>query len=373
MRGLLLGVVLTCAMVVSSTAQIKFADYNSSARKKAKSEDKLILIEFTASWCGPCKMMKRDVFSDKEVGDFYNKNFVCTQVDVDNDSDGVSSEYGISGIPAFVFVDSEGELVYKFSGYHEKDRFMERGDEVLRMGGEGLTTMEKLNLCIEDGDIYCSALDDFINSSDWKTEEGAETILLFAMEGNENALNHYERNASTYQGLLGDETIQDFKAYLAIMDVEEELNIAFEKGSDPDWKTVEQAFRNRLGNNYKPHFIELKAMFAYNVSDWVGYIEYSEEAMLLFAEDMSGDDRAYYLLDEFELTLEMEEYYYDEISDADERATAEMAYRILKEVEKDMSEPDAYVYDFLWMVCDELGKTSEAAKYEELSYEYAEE
>jgi hypothetical protein len=42
---------------------------------------------FYASWCPHCGVMKREVFTDATVVDFYSKNFVCMAVDVE-------SEYG---------------------------------------------------------------------------------------------------------------------------------------------------------------------------------------------------------------------------------------------------------------------------------------
>lgn len=36
-----------------------------------------------ASWCGPCKLMEKNVFTDKNVADFYNKNFVNARIDME--------------------------------------------------------------------------------------------------------------------------------------------------------------------------------------------------------------------------------------------------------------------------------------------------
>ena len=43
---------------------------------KAEKENKLVFVDAYAAWCGPCKKMDRDVFSKKEVGDYFNAKFV---------------------------------------------------------------------------------------------------------------------------------------------------------------------------------------------------------------------------------------------------------------------------------------------------------
>ena len=51
---------------------------------KAKAENKLIFIDFYTQWCGPCLNMAQTVFSQPEVGEFYNKNFVNAKIDAEN-------------------------------------------------------------------------------------------------------------------------------------------------------------------------------------------------------------------------------------------------------------------------------------------------
>lgn len=47
-----------------------------SILKKAKKEKKLIYLDAYTTWCGPCKMMKKNIFPDEAVGKFYNQHFV---------------------------------------------------------------------------------------------------------------------------------------------------------------------------------------------------------------------------------------------------------------------------------------------------------
>src|SRR5688572_597879 len=50
---------------------------------KAKSENKFIFVDCYATWCGPCKLMDKDVYPQKVVGDFANSRFISVKVQMD--------------------------------------------------------------------------------------------------------------------------------------------------------------------------------------------------------------------------------------------------------------------------------------------------
>ncbi|KAL7571038.1 hypothetical protein ACA910_003755 [Epithemia clementina (nom. ined.)] len=66
---------------------------------KAGSEQKLVVIDFTATWCGPCKMIA-PLF--KEMSEAFD-DVVFVKVDVDENPD-TAAEYNVSAMPTFVFI-----------------------------------------------------------------------------------------------------------------------------------------------------------------------------------------------------------------------------------------------------------------------------
>merc|ERR1711862_729465 len=68
--------------------------------------DKLTVIDFTASWCPPCKAIK-PLYNEfcNEIGDKAN----IVMVDVDNDG-GISEECGIAAMPTFKFYKNGEEI-----------------------------------------------------------------------------------------------------------------------------------------------------------------------------------------------------------------------------------------------------------------------
>ncbi|WBV61415.1 thioredoxin family protein [Chryseobacterium camelliae] len=92
---------------------------------KAKKEKKLVFIDAYASWCGPCKMMEKNVFVQKSVGDFFNKNFVNARIDMEKgEGREIAVKFGVRSYPTYLFLNGEGELVSQNYGYMEAGMFL---------------------------------------------------------------------------------------------------------------------------------------------------------------------------------------------------------------------------------------------------------
>ncbi len=101
-----------------------------------KGTDKHLMVDFTTTWCGWCKKMDREAFSDTTVIHYINKNFVPVKVWADQDSlldidgfkitqkDLANSEFNVSGYPTFWFVNTKKEKVGPVPGYMTKDQLM---------------------------------------------------------------------------------------------------------------------------------------------------------------------------------------------------------------------------------------------------------
>lgn len=80
----------------------------------------VVLVDFWATWCGPCKMLAPNV---EEIAKEYEGRAVVGKVDVDENPD-LAERFGIMSIPAlFVFVN--GEVKEKLIGYRLKMQIVE--------------------------------------------------------------------------------------------------------------------------------------------------------------------------------------------------------------------------------------------------------
>lgn len=105
----------------------------SEALAIAKEENKLVFLDISASWCGPCRMLKSRTFTNPEVGIFYNANFINVEVDGEvGEGIDLARKYRIRGYPSLIFVNGNGDIVAKTAGYHNPQEFIELGKQVIR-------------------------------------------------------------------------------------------------------------------------------------------------------------------------------------------------------------------------------------------------
>ena len=87
------------------------ADFNAAL---AEAGSKLVVVDFYADWCGPCKMIAPKVAEmEKEFSDV-----VFLKVNVD-ENDATAEEYGIQAMPTFMFF-RDGKKIDSFSGANEQ-------------------------------------------------------------------------------------------------------------------------------------------------------------------------------------------------------------------------------------------------------------
>lgn len=83
----------------------------------AKVENKQVFIDFYTEWCGPCKVMARDIFPQKILGDYLNKHFVCIKLDAEKEGREVSAHYKIEVFPTYIIVDVTGKEIFRKTGW----------------------------------------------------------------------------------------------------------------------------------------------------------------------------------------------------------------------------------------------------------------
>jgi thioredoxin 1 len=116
---LMLGIFTAQAGDGKTGAGIQFKETSwAEVAKQAAKEKKLIFMDIYTTWCGPCKALKKNVFPDKAVGDYFNANFVSIAVDAEK-GEGVqiAEKYGVPGYPTLLILDKDGKEIGRTIGY----------------------------------------------------------------------------------------------------------------------------------------------------------------------------------------------------------------------------------------------------------------
>ena len=103
------------------------------AKEKASVEEKLIFVDAFAKWCGPCKRMAKNVFTNPSVGEFFNANFISMKIDMEEGM-GLSfgREYPVSAYPTLFFMDDEGEVLKKQVGAMQAKELIQLAQMMVR-------------------------------------------------------------------------------------------------------------------------------------------------------------------------------------------------------------------------------------------------
>ena len=119
MKKIILFLFLVISTALFSQDGIKFGKQSFvKTLEQAKKENKLIFLDAFASWCGPCKLLDKNVFPKKEVGDYFNANFLNLHIDMEKgEGIEIAKKYSIYSYPTLLFIDGDGKVVYKAAGY----------------------------------------------------------------------------------------------------------------------------------------------------------------------------------------------------------------------------------------------------------------
>ncbi len=287
---------LAVAALMAQQGGMKFTERAwSDILAKAKASDQIIFMDAYTTWCGPCKMMSKNVFTDKEVGDYYNANFINVKMDMEK-GEGIdlASKYEVRAYPTLLFIDGDGAIVHRAVGYHEAAAFVELGkkakDPTSRISGmkaryaagdrnpDFLQTYTETLYNAMDGGFGDAAASYLATQSDWNTQENVQFIFQYLENADSKLFDHLLKNKATFEQTFGKEVV---------MGKVEQLIAQKVLGSDqPDLKAADALYAKA----YPESAGEMSARFRMNYYQMTGDVDnFSKSAVAFFDKYPSKD------------------------------------------------------------------------------------
>ena len=148
-KSLILGLALTLAVSVANAEDGKKKEIKSDEKgivftpgtwseilKKAKAEKKVIFFDAYTTWCGPCKLLQKNVFTRADVAEVFNKSFINVKFDMESgEGPKLAQKYPLEGYPTLFFIDPDGKVVQQVIGYQNPDALIKIGKKIPKYAG----------------------------------------------------------------------------------------------------------------------------------------------------------------------------------------------------------------------------------------------
>ncbi len=129
--GILVGVAALAGGFASAAARAQEAVSAVSFRSltleaacvAAQAEGKIVLVDFYTTWCGPCKMLDRDTWTDAKVGELVNARAVALKLDAEKEGRAAARRYAVAAYPTLLLLKPDGTELDRIVGYREPARF----------------------------------------------------------------------------------------------------------------------------------------------------------------------------------------------------------------------------------------------------------
>ena len=102
-----------------------------AALGRAHKEKKIVMVDFYADWCGWCKRLDKNTFSDARVQQALNR-LVPLKLNAEKEGRSEAQRYRVEGFPTIVFVDAKGNEVGRIGGYMDAGPFLAELEDILR-------------------------------------------------------------------------------------------------------------------------------------------------------------------------------------------------------------------------------------------------
>lgn len=114
-------------------SRLKWMGFNEGVSEARKSGKK-VMIDVYTDWCGWCKKMDKDTYSEETVVDYLNNKYVAIKINAESATTlqyqgksyterELAAAFGVSGYPSIIFLGHDGEAITVYPGYADAGKF----------------------------------------------------------------------------------------------------------------------------------------------------------------------------------------------------------------------------------------------------------
>jgi thioredoxin-related protein len=114
--------------------KLKWRSFDSGLAE-AKKTSKKIMLDIYTDWCGWCKRLDKDTYSNEKVVEYLNRRYVAIKLNAESNTKvsfgdstytetGLARSFGVGGYPTIMFFDSDAKPINRIPGYVNAEKFL---------------------------------------------------------------------------------------------------------------------------------------------------------------------------------------------------------------------------------------------------------
>ncbi len=267
----LLVLVLVGFPCFSQKLKVVEQDYD-KALKLAKAENKLLLVDFYTTWCGPCKKMDKLIFKNDSISKELAKDFVLLKYDAEKDSVfHLSKKHHINSYPTSLVLNKNGYVVNRKYGYAGEE-FEEMNKDLSEFFEKSVELNAKKHFLKGysnqiDGFGYPKFYVDYVNRTDTKSkkredfkafweqerdflsENDFSVLAYFSMDVPDNVAQSFLQNKTKLIDLYGIQDVDIIAFFISMTKFDEAVDAKSRKKYEEAVAYSKQALDEESSNN----------------------------------------------------------------------------------------------------------------------------
>lgn len=124
-QSMMLAIMLMMVALTAHAADVNWHSYSNAIYKKAKQENKKILLYGYTKQCPYCARMNRYTFVNNTVADVINKKYIAVKIDTGVEKV-VAEQYGMYIVPTILILNAQGSILSSIYGYQEPSELIKK-------------------------------------------------------------------------------------------------------------------------------------------------------------------------------------------------------------------------------------------------------